>query len=1293
MRRFHKSLLVTSAALVAGLSGGSALAQSDINPPLPNVMLLVDTSGSMENMANDKPPEDKINNPGAACSPGVATPANKWATLVQVLTGDINNFSCEALDRTQANFKKEYALPPYGGATPPYDADYYLPHHRLLSNGCGPAPGDWPTNWYDWPANPIKFHASNYGSSCNTWSQQANGIVDTFKDQIRFGLATFDTLPNSGTGASGNSPSPSTGAAGMWSYFLNWNNGGMPAQGRPPNCTLSDQEVGFRNEAAPPWEGRLLAFGDPLASVQDMIAANTRVEQELIAMRPFGATPLVGMLSDTKDFLFSDVMNNPATGQPFGPNGPNGDPYWKAGCRKTFVILLSDGAPNLDLMPSCNGLGNPPGPGTNGICPYGPNKYAWDYAYDLAHPQGYPNQPVQVFTVAFGLSKAKDNRVSPPAAVDCKTLKASDLNPGGLCDSPTDDALRACCTMLRIARQGYPGAAPNCLTPDACGAYYADDKANLKAALAAILSQIAVSATSRTMPVNVAGGAVNVGLAGAGNAGAVSYQFLAGFTPAVGSSLWLGNLVRKRWVCDANLNASVANIDKTVGDDFAANLDSLSGPTRQLWTFIANPDGAGIIQSSRSIRPKLGVDDGLGLYSGTQTALLAPDNFASTVGGWPGAFGIAPNTPTCVSLFGSGDAVQCATKVTGWNVGAAIMPTRTQAGCPVGKTCSLLGAIYHSTPALSGPPRDFVRDESYSWFAAGYTTPAQGGHTQKVQTRPLTLYTATTDGQLHSFVVGVNEVGYTPNAGPGGPSRNELFSFMPPAVLPTLLSAYGTQATLLDGPPVIRDVVFSRSKALALGSPQATTWNTVLVGSSGQSPNGGFYYALDITDPKAPQFLWQLSTDAAGVRMFGDAVPQPAIATLQVKDGAEVNEVAVAILAGGSAQSQNAACKRDGSDSVKNANNANVATPPRAAVRCWGQANAINPSRSITIVRLSDGKVLMSMRGRSMVNGVATDDGPSFGAVASKKYVGFDSPMVGTPVPFPSGTGTLANRVYVGDADGTLWRLDVSSPDPTQWTAGIAWDGHTLLGDGSLTGQPIATPPILSVDSFGNTVILFSTGDQQLFTSTSGVQTRVWSILEKPVAMTPPPPSGAVYKTSENWHIDLTQAQWAGGAGARVVGPMSLFNSIAYFSVFVPNQAGAPVCDPAAGDGTGYIWAVDYVRDDSPTGLTSKNPLQRWDTNAATKPYWTDPALKGATPFGVAVTQTPSCLSTQSSSDAFVGTHTTVSGASNASYSLVIQTGAKGGAKQNNAPLNTFNKTLATPKRMTKMDSWAGVVE
>ena len=54
--------------------------------------------------------------------------------------------------------------------------------------------------------------------------------------------------------------------------------------------------------------------------------------------------------------------------------------------------------------------------------------------------------------------------------------------------------------------------------------------------------------------------------------------------------------------------------------------------------------------------------------------------------------------------------------------------------------------------------------------------------------------------------------------------------------------------------------------------------------------------------------------------------------------------------------------------------------------------------------------------------------------------------------------GQVADRVYVGDADGTLWRIDLSNPDPVQWDAHVAFDAYALHQADQ--GQPIQDAPI-----------------------------------------------------------------------------------------------------------------------------------------------------------------------------------------------------------------------------------------
>src|SRR4029079_1138504 len=100
-----------------------ARADLDVDPPLPNILLLIDTSGSMEYLlqrgqsGKDLLPGDP-SVPGSECSPGApTTQMNRWATMLSVLTGDITNFSCKKTPRNSA-FSDEYSFL----GVKPYDA-------------------------------------------------------------------------------------------------------------------------------------------------------------------------------------------------------------------------------------------------------------------------------------------------------------------------------------------------------------------------------------------------------------------------------------------------------------------------------------------------------------------------------------------------------------------------------------------------------------------------------------------------------------------------------------------------------------------------------------------------------------------------------------------------------------------------------------------------------------------------------------------------------------------------------------------------------------------------------------------------------------------------------------------------------------------------------------------------------------------------------------------------------------------------------------------------------------------
>lgn len=1243
---------VTRRAVSLGilLTSTSALAQVDIAPPLPNVLLLLDTSGSMEYMPDGTLP---------TCAVGEAP--NRWRGLVNVLTGTLNNAAgeagCEPILRASAAYINEYSV----AGNPPPDWDYSkIPHHyRPVSNNCVIGPGA--------DINSIKWHNKANPALACVPTQSTNGILDAYQTRVRFGLMTFDT-----------EKSAAIDHSGTWSYFPNWagndTNPSDPASAFWKGCIVEQPfEVGARNQNAPLWEGRLQWFNLPTLGGNSLVAHNEVIQNTILATRGFGPTPLAGQLTDAEYFLLNDGSPNPDPTLPAGTKwSPAADPYFQGDCRPTYVVVLSDGEPNLDgIEYGCEEPG--------GTCPF---SRTWDIAERLRTNPGGDDHKIHTFVIGFGLNKDLTGQVAADINGDgdlnCQDLSLAELT-GPLCTNvpDADTTLKACCNLGRLAHAGSLGiqdhlrkkdpsltGIPAC--PDGyCSAFYATDEASLRSAFGTIFGIITSGSTSRTYPV----------FASAGGAGGGSYQFNTSLTAPPGAGLWTGNLERKRYECDGGV-AVLRDIDPEKGDDFAANINEGS-IARKFWTVAADVSGV-TRYSQRTIRPYLATSDGFSDTKGTALDLSTASVFATavpqealdetgtnTVAGWP---------LLCSAQLAAATEAECAKHTLLWTTGEAVpgsTNTRDRASCTAsGLTCSEFGAVYHAAPvAVPSVPNESIEDESY--FAFQNTLKEQNDG----KPRDPVLYAATTDGQLHAF-----KVGPAYNTDPDevdSLENNELWSFFPPHVLPRLSSTVGQEFNLHDGGPVVRNVIMAREPTADLDDP--SVWRTILVGSGGSG--GSYYYALDVTDPLTPKFLWQISTDDAGNALFGSSAATAAITTLRINDnGTGARTVGVAILPGGSSATAPGECARAKTNwiGVGYTSAGVLSHEPRDAVRCWAQRAA----RSVTVVRLSDGKILATLRRQTPVLPDLTADCPTCPAGITIDTP-FDSPMSGVPVPFPARPGDVASRVYIGDADGTLWRVELSSSEPAQWKAEIAWDAYSLATDTSLMGEPIETRPAMSIDGSGNPVLLFSTGDQDQFT-TSTPQTRVWSITDKPYVQ-----SGANFRSIANWRLEFTD-------GKRVTGPISLFDSVAYFSTFTPSNS---VCS----DGYGSIWGVDYLNacSTSPASCSTNledatyNPIGKnlKDPDDPTDGYIDERQQEdGVTVFGVAIAEVPTCYSTSVVSDPYAGSHTTVSSASETVFQLVYQTGA-GGEATENSQTKSRTETLPSPKPIARIESWARVIE
>ncbi len=420
--RSFARLACTGGALALLLASGSALAQGNgaFSAAPPNVLLLVDTSGSMERMPNGSLP---------VCTPGVAGQApNRWGQLVQGLTGSVQPFyscgrmvrdsagSTAAKDQAYVTYSKAYWDPALVGPTSVegrYDDGYALPHHRPVSGEAGAsddlyeACGVFPDHsaglvpfgatfdpsatrigTYPWKSGAYGFPNSDL-NKC-TFQQADDGQIDTAATFARFGLMTFDTDPGPGTGRyldlAGVRPpvlpgdDPTSNLGGQWSFLYSNrdvtrnllgyastnSNPQFPLNGLIPGCTTPiSMAVGARNEFAPPWEGPMIGFPAPQIDLKHLETHNKGVQTAILAARPYGGTPIAGMLAAAYDYM---LKRNE-------PNSPKLDPYVLGGCRSQYVILLTDGGPNLDLRsanPAATCNLNPQGTTPSGSAPYCP---------------------------------------------------------------------------------------------------------------------------------------------------------------------------------------------------------------------------------------------------------------------------------------------------------------------------------------------------------------------------------------------------------------------------------------------------------------------------------------------------------------------------------------------------------------------------------------------------------------------------------------------------------------------------------------------------------------------------------------------------------------------------------------------------------------------------------------------------------------------------------------------------------------------------------------------------------
>lgn len=763
-------------------------------------------------------------------------------------------------------------------------------------------------------------------------------------------------------------------------------------------------------------------------------------------------------------------------------------------------------------------------------------------------------------------------------------------------------------------------------------AYSATDQATLLASLAAVLDRAAVGATTRTTPAYAASSSLYTPQS---TLPQQQFQVNSGFLVGDDGDPWSGVLDRTRFTCTGPSTPPVRQDIDPLRDSFheILNARDVSVRPRRLWT------AAPVTEAARN---GVIIADALADPPSSFSMVASPLVTENLVDITPTS---NPFNDTNVDLepaaFGISTGVAAADLLRRNNLLAWVHGTAGTA-----RDGNRFGDIYHSSPVIVTPPRADLADE---WFNQFRLRP-------EVALRPSVLYVGTNDGIMHAFAVEDHTVDGLPPITAG----DELWGYVPPALFDKVESATLAHQFMVDATPVVHDVFFDRTTSSAVDGASPSGYHTVLL--FGLRDGGAAYTALDVTDPLNPTFLWQFRRPDMGDSFGRAALGQASIDV----GGGDLRQRAIAIIPGGAGVINVAAANAAGAAGCAPGADGSPESPPssdgatigtRVNRRCWTGSTG----RSLYVVDVATGAVIRSFDSTVI-----------------------PSPMTGGVSLFTGDTGTIATRAYTVDADGVLWRLDLTSRDPDDWALEPMHDLY--WNDGPIEGSTSTEPPIVSTDAAGAVVVIVGTGDLD---DLEGTRPYRIASLTDPVSFSST--GVASYATRLNWEIQLRD-------GEQVTGPLELFDSRVYFATFASNAGGADACQ----FGSSRLWGIAYVQSQTTAATDYTTPGTRFPapglegtvgTNVFDAHYVN--VGDNAIALGVAITRAPTCITTDVAMDPYLGgNRETIASSGGGEFSLTAQVSGPGGTTvAGGTSIGTISRSLPAPSPVTYVTGWAGITD
>ncbi|WOT04290.1 pilus assembly protein [Shewanella youngdeokensis] len=274
-----------------------------------------------------------------------------------------------------------------------------------------------------------------------------------------------------------------------------------------------------------------------------------------------------------------------------------------------------------------------------------------------------------------------------------------------------------------------------------------------------------------------------------------------------------------------------------------------------------------------------------------------------------------------------------------------------------------------------------------------------------LHSKPLAINFGTADAQDVRVLVGTNH-GFLHMFKDEGDSVSESWAFMPYELLPNLPelkanvptgvhSVYG-----LDSPPI------SYVKTATSGAIEKA-WVFV-----GMRRGGKSYYALDITNPDKPKFMWKIDSNSSGMGELGQSWAEPVVTYIPGWPAGNTDIASakpVLIFGGGYSP----------------------ATKDSSAIGI-----ADTQGRAVFIVDAESGKLIHSF-------------GPTSSATMTA-LPGIADSIPNSVAVLDSNGDKLTDRIYATDTGANVWRMDLPSTSPSDSTAPWTAFKFAELGNSSL---------------------------------------------------------------------------------------------------------------------------------------------------------------------------------------------------------------------------------------------------